>query len=88
MDRQEILNNYYNEDCAEDTRLESQHGQVEFLTTTKFIKEYLKPDSKILEVGAGTGRYSLYYANKGYDVTAIEYVNHNVDMLKSKITDE
>lgn len=87
MDRQEILNNFYNEDCAEDTRLESQHGQVEFLTTVKYVEKFLKTDSKILEVGAGTGRYSLYYANKEYDVTAIEYVQHNVDILKSKIKD-
>lgn len=87
MNRQEILNNFYNENCAEDTRLESQHGQVEFLTTIKYIEEYLKPETKILEIGAGTGRYSLYYANKGYDVTAIEYVRHNVDILKSKIKD-
>lgn len=87
MNRQEILNNFYNEDCAEDTRLESQHGQVEFLTTIKYIEEYLKPETKILEIGAGTGRYSLYYANKGYDVTSIEYVRHNVDILKSKIKD-
>ena len=87
INRQEILNNFYNEDCAEDTRLESQHGQVEFLTTIKYIEEYLKPETKILEIGAGTGRYSLYYANKGYDVTAIEYVQHNVDILKSKIKD-
>lgn len=87
MNRQEILNNFYNEDCTEDTRLESQHGQVEFLTTIKYIEEYLKPETKILEIGAGTGRYSLYYANKGYDVTAIEYVRHNVDILKSKIKD-
>lgn len=59
MNRQEILNNFYNEDCAEDTRLESQHGQVEFLTTIKYVEEYLKPETKILEIGAGTGRYSL-----------------------------
>lgn len=87
MDRQEILNNFYNEDCTEDTRLESQHGQVEFLTTVNYVEKYLKPETKILEVGAGTGRYSIYYANKGYDVTAIEYVQHNVDILKSKIKD-
>ena len=87
MDRKEILNNFYNEDCTEDTRLESQHGQVEFLTTINYVEKYLKPETKILEVGAGTGRYSIYYANKGYNVTAIEYVQHNVDILKSKIKD-
>ena len=36
---------------------------------------------------AGTGRYSLHYASQGYDVTAIEYVQHNLDILKSKIQD-
>lgn len=85
MKREEILNNFYNNDCIEDTRLESQHGQVEFLTTVNYIEKYLKPNCKILEVGAGTGRYSLYYAKRGYDVTAIEYVKHNVDILKQKI---
>ena len=28
----------------------------------------------------------MFYAKEGYDVTAIEYVNHNLDILKSKIT--
>ena len=88
MERDEVLNKFYNDSCNEDVRLDSKHGQVEFLTTTKYIEEYLKPDSKILEVGAATGRYSLYYAKKGYNVTAIEYVDHNVEILKSKITDE
>lgn len=86
MDRKEILNKFYTEDCDEDSRLISRHGQVEFITTTTYIEKYLKPGDKILEVGAGTGRYSLYYANKGYDVTSIEYVEHNVEILKSKIT--
>ena len=87
MGRGEILDYFYNNDCDEDSRLNEQHGQVEFLTTTKYIDKFLKPNCKILEVGAGTGRYSLYYAKQGYDVTAIEYINHNVDILKSKIED-
>ena len=82
MNRNEVLDKFYNDSCNEDIRLDEKHGQVEFLTTTKYIEKYLKLNSKILEVGAGTGRYSLYYANKGYDVTAIEYVNHNIDIYK------
>ena len=57
MNREDIITNFYNEDCNEDTRLTSKHGQIEFITTTKYIDKYLKPDSKILEVGAGTGRF-------------------------------
>ena len=86
-DRKVILNNYYN-DSFEDTRLDVKHSQLEFLTTDRYVQKYLKPGCRILEVGAGTGKYSLYYAKQGYKVNAIEYVEHNLDILKSKITDD
>lgn len=85
--RNEILNKFYNEICDEDTRLDQKHRKLEFLTTDRYVQKYLKPNCRILEVGAGTGRYSLYYASQGYKVNSIEYVQHNLDVLKSKITD-
>ena len=87
IEREQILEQFYTEWCDEEQRLEGKHGSIEFLTTIRYIEKYLGKDSKILEVGAGTGRYSLYYANRGYDVTAIEYVQHNLDVLNSHITD-
>ena len=81
-DRNEILNKFYNEACDEDTRLDPKHRQLEFLTTDRYVQKYLKPNCRILEVGAGTGRYSLYYASQGYKVNSIEYVQHNLDVLK------
>ena len=85
--RNEIITNYYN-DYDEDSRLvKDKTHKIEFLITKNYIEKYLKPNDKILEIGAGTGRYSLFYAEKGYDVTAIEYVQSNLDILKSKITD-
>lgn len=86
--RNEILNKFYNEICDEDTRLDPKHRKLEFLTTDRYVQKYLKPGYRILEVGAGTGKYSLHYAKQGYQVNAIEYVKHNLDILKSKITDE
>lgn len=85
--RNEILNKFYNEICDEDTRLDQKHRKLEFLTTDRYVQKYLKPNCRILEVGAGTGRYSLYYASQGYKVNSIEYVQHNLNVLKSKITD-
>lgn len=86
--RKEVLDNYYNESCDEDIRLiKDKAHSLEFIVTTEYINKYLKENDKILEIGAGTGRYSLYYADKGYDVTAIEYVKHNLEILKSKIKD-
>lgn len=85
--RENIINNFYN-NYDEDTRLVgSNHSRVEFLTTTHYIDRFLKPGMRILEVGAGTGRYSLHYATLGYQVNSIEFVQHNIDVLKSNIAE-
>ena len=54
------LENYYS-NYDEEGRLLSNHGQVEFRTTMKYIYEVANEIKahKILEVGAGTGRYSI-----------------------------
>lgn len=89
MSREILLKEYYSNYCDEDIRLiKDNTHKLEFITTTNYIDKYLNSDSKILEIGAGTGRYSIYYAKQGYDVTAIEYVEHNLNILKSKITDD
>jgi SAM-dependent methyltransferase len=80
-----LLDDYY-EHFDEDHRLTTRHGTIEFITNLKYIDEVLNGDKtkKILDVGAGTGRYSIYYKNQGYKVTAIELVKHNLDKIKEK----
>lgn len=81
MERMEALKNFY-ESHDEHARLGSQHGSVEFLTTVHYIEKYLKPGMTVLEIGAGTGRYSHYFAQRGYDVTAVELMECNVEIFK------
>lgn len=69
---------HYDEDC----RLTSKHGTVEFLTTMRYIEKYLKPGDHILEIGAGTGRYSHALARQGYTVNAVELIGHNIEIFK------
>ncbi len=83
-----ILKTYYNQYKEENRFKKSNHNRLEFITTTKYIEKYLKKNDKILEVGAGTGAYSLYYAKQGYDVTAIELVEENIEKLKQGITED
>lgn len=79
------LEKYYNK-FNEDKRLLSRHGQVEFITSMKYIHECLETmtEPKILDIGAGTGRYSVALADEGYDVTALELVKYNLGILKKK----
>ena len=81
-----LIEEYYN-NRDEESRLSSLHGQVEYLTTMKYIHECIGniKNPKILEVGAGTGRYSIALSKEGFDVTAVELVQHNLDTLKSKL---
>lgn len=77
------LVDYYNTH-DEESRLLSKHGKVEFLTTVKYIEKYLKDNMKIMEIGAATGRYSHYFAQKGFVVDAVELIEHNIEVFKAK----
>ncbi|MBO4872021.1 MAG: methyltransferase domain-containing protein [Lachnospiraceae bacterium] len=80
------LEEYYN-NYNEDGRLLSRHGQVEYLTTMKYIRACLEglSDPRVLEVGAGTGRYSVTLAKQGLNVTAVELIAHNLEILRAKL---
>ncbi len=74
----------YYERFDEDSRLLSRRGQVEFLTTVQYVEKYLQQNDHILEIGAATGRYSHYFAKKGYKVDAVELVEHNIKIFQRK----
>lgn len=80
MDTTYIVDFYNHYD--EDNRLVPRHGTVEFLTTMRYIERYLKPGCKIIEIGAGTGRYSHALARKGYVVDSVELVEHNIEVFQ------
>lgn len=81
-----IVEYYKNYD--EDGRLVRDPAhQMEFITTTHLLDSLLQPGDRILDVGAGTGRYAFYFAEKGYDVTAVDLVPENVEMMKDKLVD-
>lgn len=78
-----VIDFYNNYD--EDARLTRKSRLPEYLNTMKYIQKYISEDSRIIEIGAGTGRYSIALAEMGYDVTAVELVSHNIEIMKSKV---
>lgn len=73
----EFYNNY-----DEDGRLVTRYGAIEFLTTMHYIRKYLQPGMRVMEIGAGTGRYSHALAQQGWQVDALELVPHNIEIFR------
>ena len=58
--------------------LQSGHGEA----NSGDVAE--KQKIKIIDIGAGTGRYSVPLSEEGCDVTAVELVKYNLGILKKK----
>ncbi len=77
----DYLKDFY-DNYDEDGRLMTRYGYVEYLTTMTYIEKYLFSGARILEIGAGTGRYSHTLARMGYQVDAVELLEHNIELFK------
>ena len=80
--RQEIVGSFYSRADEDQRLIRSRHGRLEYVTTMAYIHRYVSDRSKVLEVGAGTGRYSVALAKEGMDVTAVELLESNLQKLR------
>lgn len=81
----ECIINYY-KSYNEDERITASNARrIEFVITTSILDEYVKSQDRILEVGAGTGVYSFYYADKGNEVVATDLTPSNVEVINEKL---
>ena len=74
------IEKHYNKH-PEDLRLLRRHGMVEFATTMHHLHRYLQPGAQVLDIGAGTGRYTSALMAEGYQVKAVELVRRNIDVF-------
>lgn len=75
----------YNEEC----RLTTNNARkIEFLTTTKIFESLLKNNSKILDCAAGTGVYSFWLSERGYDVTATDITPRHIDYINRELSNK
>ncbi len=74
------IEKHYNKH-PEDLRLLRRHGIVEFETTMYHLHRYLQPGMRLLDIGAGTGRYTSALMAEGYEVKAVELVRRNIDVF-------
>ena len=74
------IEKHYNKH-PEDLRLLRRHGRVEFETTLYHLRRFLKPGHMVLDIGAGTGRYTSALMAEGYRVKAVELVRRNIEVF-------
>ena len=74
------IEKHYNKH-PEDLRLQRRHGIVEFETTMHHLHRFIKPEHTILDIGAGTGRYTSALMAEGRQVKAVELVRRNIEVF-------
>jgi len=63
-------------------------GRPEFLLTCRMLDRYIKPGQKVLDIGGGPGRYSLYLAAKGCDVTLLDLSPQNTKFATAQAQEQ
>ena len=63
-------------------------GRPEFLLTCRMLDRYIKPGDKVLDIGGGPGRYALYLADRGCDVTLLDLSPENVKFAEGRAAEQ
>lgn len=74
--------------CIDESKrlFSNKASSIEYIVTCDIIQNHLNDGMKILEIGAGSGAYSIAFAENGYDVCAVEPVLKNIKMMRNKIS--
>lgn len=79
-------NRYDNYSDREWTRLERDgHGELLYQVHLDILKRYIKPTDNILEVGAGSGRYTKDIVAMCAELTVADISSHQIEFNKSKM---
>lgn len=82
-----LLENYY-ESYDENLRLfKDKVHNIEFITTVKYLKKFVNKETLILDVGCGTGAYSMFFSKLVKRINAVDIVSKHIEQLKIKISD-
>lgn len=68
-------------------RLErTDEGRVELYLTCQILSSYLPKSARILDIGGGPGRYTLWFAERGYQVVLADLSPELIKIAQEKIS--
>jgi len=83
-----IIDRYTNSYQEELRATRSRASGLEFHYTEKILREYVKPQSSVVEIGCGTGYYGLFLADKCASYHAVDVTPANIATLQKKIDEQ
>lgn len=77
------VQNYYDENAHQEwERLNTPYSMIEFTTTMHLVDKYFPKTGRILDIGAGPGRYSLALADKGYSMSLLDISQKELELAE------
>ena len=87
MDNIEVVRKFYDQTVDYEWEILERH-KVEFELTKRYLNRYIKPGDKVLDLGGGPGKYSLYLAELGCNVTLADLSEKNVEFALNKASEQ
>jgi ubiquinone/menaquinone biosynthesis C-methylase UbiE len=85
---QELVRNYYAAFGEKEwDRLTWPEGAIEFAITTHALNRHLPERGRVLDIGGGPGRYSIWLAQHGYQVVLADLSPNLLDIARAKISE-
>jgi len=82
-DTVEVVREFYDSSAQAEWERLQQHP-FEYELTCRYLNRYIKPGDKVLDVGGGPCRYSLYLAKKGCKVSLFDLSAGNIELARQK----
>ena len=83
--REKIIEKYSHGKEGERAFGTSRSESLEFHYTKKILSEYIKHDSRVIELGCGGGYYGMYFADKCAEYVGIDITPENIAAFEEKI---
>jgi S-adenosylmethionine-dependent methyltransferase len=75
----QFVRDFYNRHAeAEQNRLNSPMGRIEFISTLRLMDKYFPTQGHICDIGGATGRYTIEFLRKGYRVTLFDLSDEEI----------
>lgn len=82
----QVVKDYYNTHAEnEHNRLDMPLSKIEFISTLRLIDKYFPRQGHIVDIGGGTGRYTIELIRKGYLVTLFDLSDEEIRLASIQL---